>query len=831
MENARMTTKELIDNLVQEYFRRKEDGEKHHQITEFYSLFYVNKHLSTLEKEKFCAEAILEILQYFKRKRKSFLESNVELTKNGLYELIKEEFPYQQLFQYCAAPVAKKISEDLVISFLDFYDANHMIKIYDERSQEYSDTDISSHLLYHNYVVDFVIHFLKYHPLTAELRSKLEQLKNTAVVQKWERHVLRIEAVINGEENFSDSKEEAEKSKVLSASEMATGKKWKALSENELAFIDSKKDFYALIEELSKIEYANKHDVEAKAKDVLDGISPQEYEVFILDLYNETKSLGTKRSSWFIGEKVIAFRIFVWLMHYLDTPNQYSILSRLAEKCFAKIPRVGPTSRKLGDVVLRILEESETIEGLGVLLNLKARTKYPVFRDALDSSIRNAINYSKLNPNEVEDFFINDYSLESGVVQFDFGDFNSKIEIENFSKVNLKWYKQDGKAQKSVPAQVKSAYASELKLWKAKQKDIKKDLQSQKQRFEEFWRKKKQWTFSNWQRYILDHELIKFLAQNLIWQFDIDDSTTLAIWRNGDLVASNGDKIENLSSSTVRLWHPCQSTIDEVQSWRAYILDQEIKQPFKQAFREIYLVTDAEISTSTYSNRFLNHIVRHHKFSALARQRTWTYGNVYAMHHPYIDYHEYDIRATFDLDNSHDLASTGRLHFRDTKKNEAIAMEEVPTILFSETMRDADLYVGVCSIGIEAEWRDTQHRMYWNNYSTADLSETAKTRRSVLSNLLPKLKINEQCELTDKYLKVTGKIRTYKIHLGSGNILMEPNDQNLCIVPDSKKKGKADGIFLPFDDDAIFSILLSKAFLLADDDKIEDQVILNQINQ
>lgn len=41
----------------------------------------------------------------------------------------------------------------------------------------------------------------------------------------------------------------------------------------------------------------------------------------------------------------------------------------------------------------------------------------------------------------------------------------------------------------------------------------------------------------------------------------------------------------------------------------------------------------------------------------------------------------------------------------------------------------------------------------------------------------------------------------------------------------------ANKLFLPFDDDVIFSIILSKAFLLAADDKIKDQVILNQINR
>ena len=39
-----------------------------------------------------------------------------------------------------------------------------------------------------------------------------------------------------------------------------------------------------------------------------------------------------------------------------------------------------------------------------------------------------------------------------------------------------------------------------------------------------------------------------------------------------------------------------------------------------------------------------------------------------------------------------------------------------------------------------------------------------------------------------KFLRVEGKLRAYRIHLGSGNILMEPSDRYLCIVP--KPAGK-----------------------------------------
>ena len=58
---------------------------------------------------------------------------------------------------------------------------------------------------------------------------------------------------------------------------------------------------------------------------------------------------------------------------------------------------------------------------------------------------------------------------------------------------------------------------------------------------------------------------------------------------------------------------------------------------------------------------------------------------------------------------------------------------------------------------------------------------------------------------------------------------MEPNDQYLCIVPKSAAVKGADKVFLPFEGDRTMSIILSKAFLLADDKKIKDATIVSQI--
>jgi hypothetical protein len=101
-------------------------------------------------------------------------------------------------------------------------------------------------------------------------------------------------------------------------------------------------------------------------------------------------------------------------------------------------------------------------------------------------------------------------------------------------------------------------------------------------------------------------------------------------------------------------------------------------------------------------------------------------------------------------------------------------------------------------------------------------------RRDALERIVPRTKIADRCAIEGRYLVVRGDLRTYKIHLGSANILMEPDDSYLCIVPAARK---GDGnVFLPFED-ARLALILSKAFLLAADAKITDETILLQIKR
>ncbi len=122
---------------------------------------------------------------------------------------------------------------------------------------------------------------------------------------------------------------------------------------------------------------------------------------------------------------------------------------------------------------------------------------------------------------------------------------------------------------------------------------------------------------------------------------------------------------------------------------------------------------------------------------------------------------------------------------------------------------------------------DDRFGEYWTQAAFGALSETGKMRHAVLKDMLPGLAIAFRCRLEERYLVVEGKVRTYRIHLGSANIQMEPNSRYLCIVPD--RQGGRGRVRLPFEGDETLSIILSKALMLADDDKIKDASIQSQI--
>ncbi|MEM9260260.1 MAG: DUF4132 domain-containing protein, partial [Bacteroidota bacterium] len=454
---------------------------------------------------------------------------------------------------------------------------------------------------------------------------------------------------------------------------------------------------------------------------------------------------------------------------------------------------------------------------------------------------------------EIEDLAVTDHRLKNGQYEQQIGEFTAILDLVKPGKCRWHWQRAE-KGQKSIPKAVKEGFPEELKALKRYKKELETDSMNLRNRLDWCLRLDRVMEVTYFQERWLGNGLLRYFSERLIWSVKTAEARgTVAVIHQADgWVTASGDKIDLADFTTLKLWHPAQASAQEVEAWRAYLLEHKIQQPFKQAFREVYVLTAAEENTRTYSNRMAAHILKQHQFANLARGRGWSYQLIGAWDHGlqsqacYQELTELNLRVEFiilEMDTDSDwmnqsgiwnYISTDQVRFLDNRHGAVLDLAEIPLLTFSECMRDVDLFVGVASIGNDDQWVDSGGevmRNYWHSYSTSDLSALGKNRRLILQQLVPRLKIRDVATVNDKFLVVKGQLRTYKIHIGSGNILMSPNDQYLCIVPGSydQKKGATDRYYLPFEGDRTLSIILSKAFLLAADHEIKDPTITRQI--
>ncbi|WP_460352633.1 DUF4132 domain-containing protein [Actinoallomurus acanthiterrae] len=495
--------------------------------------------------------------------------------------------------------------------------------------------------------------------------------------------------------------------------------------------------------------------------------------------------------------------------------------------------------------VARSAQEFPTPEAAAALRAVRGIVRHAGVPKQLDRSLKR-IDAALADRTEVA-FRLPDLGFgPDGVYRGAVGEYEARITVGE--DATLTWHRRDGNDLRGVPAAVRRDHPERLKELRELVKRTRAHLTTLTRALEGALLAESGQAYGRWRAEQAEHPLGRPLTERLIWEVEVAPGE----WRAG-LPVEGGRRFVDAAGepwaavgedAVIRLWHPVRATPGEIRAWRDQLTERHLRQPFKQAFREIYLLTPAEEETRIYSNRFAAHILRYRRLYALFKARGWQAG----MLGPWDGGYEGEATRVLpgrrwrgrlfveyvDPAWQDELASTDQVRFErrtDDGWREA-ALEDVPPTVFSEVMRDVDLFVGVTSIAADPEWTDRgedRYRDYWHRAGFGDLSASAEVRRDALARLLPRTRIADRVELSGRFLRVRGSRRTYKIHLGSANILMEPDDAYLCIVP-SSRGAAGDGLFIPFEDERL-SLILSKAFLLADDTGITDPDILRQIER
>ncbi|WP_336011920.1 DUF4132 domain-containing protein [Fusobacterium polymorphum] len=254
----------------------------------------------------------------------------------------------------------------------------------------------------------------------------------------------------------------------------------------------------------------------------------------------------------------------------------------------------------------------------------------------------------------------------------------------------------------------------------------------------------------------------------------------------------------------------------ESGEWAIYqkdIFDRELKQPFKQVFRELYVKTVDEKGRDK-SLRYAGHQVQPAKTVALLKTRRWIIDGQEGLEKVY--YKENIIAKIFALADWFSPAdieapTLEEVQFFDRKTFKPILIDDVPDLIFTEVMRDIDLVVSVAHIGdVDPE----------ASHSTIEM-------RKAIVEFNCKLFKLKNVTFTENHALIKGERAEYSIHLGSGLVHQKAGSAINVLPVHSQHRGR---VFLPFiDDDPKTAEIMAKVLLFAQDDKIKDVFILEQI--
>ncbi|XTB53235.1 DUF4132 domain-containing protein [Fusobacterium nucleatum] len=311
---------------------------------------------------------------------------------------------------------------------------------------------------------------------------------------------------------------------------------------------------------------------------------------------------------------------------------------------------------------------------------------------------------------------------------------------------------------------------------------------------------------------IMEHPVVKAMLSKLVL-FNPENQDS-GFWQDGKLLSAEGTLTPLKADDKLLIAHP--SHLFYAVQWdlyQKYLFDKELKQPFKQVFRELYVPTKDELETSNRSERYQGHQVQPQKTVALLRSRGWTVNYEEGLQRVY---HKEGFRATIyaaaDWYTPSDVEAPTLEYvvFYSLKDGKEVPMKEINPVIFSEVMRDVDLVVSVAHVGgVDPE-----------------ASHSTMQMRAALARESARLFKLTNVEVKERHILIKGKLGDYSIHLGSG-MVSQGGLQLSILAVQSQHRGR---VFLPFvDDDPKSAEIISKMRLFAEDDKIKDPTILSQI--
>lgn len=468
-------------------------------------------------------------------------------------------------------------------------------------------------------------------------------------------------------------------------------------------------------------------------------------------------------------------------------------------------------------------------QGIIKLVGLKQRAKNNLAIKRIDKFIAEVAKKRKLTPEQLVEESIPHYELdENGYIAKDYLDGTLYLALNSAKPPKIEYKDSAGKAQKSVPKSTEENDTEILKEFKALTKDLTLELVVVKNRIEEFYKKAYEIEFDRWKKFYFTSPLVSNVINGLLWIFTQTNCSFTGLSLNGEVIDAGGKKLDfNGEATKVKLWHPAVASAEEILAWKKLLDDKKLVQPFKQVYRETYRISDISTEEDNLNERFCGHILNKDKLAAIGKGRGWFVNDLSNGSGEYVitaKFPNVGINASLaleEVDLNERSKIYGSLHAVTQNIAFSLAAEEINAhridpVIYSETLRDIDLFISLTSIGNDVSWFESQLmqvKQYLAKYTTVDLSGVAKVRAEIIKRIILSLK-KDNISIRDNFVFVKGGDRSFRIHLISGHVF-SVEENTFYEIKSPLKKLAGSKTFVPVEADGIIEAIVSKAVFLS----------------
>ena len=283
------------------------------------------------------------------------------------------------------------------------------------------------------------------------------------------------------------------------------------------------------------------------------------------------------------------------------------------------------------------------------------------------------------------------------------------------------------------------------------------------------------WKTATWRALQMDADG-EIVARALVWR---SDKGTAFMLEGEGAIDAQGGEVALPDESEVTLWHPLHGSEAERVAWQARISKRRLRQPVRQAYREIYL------PPQDGSVPFAGHALSVRTLLGLARREGWRLDTDEGLSRQFGAW-----RVSLRLDGRVYPGADGgctsdglAVDQRVGSHWQAIDASQMSPVAYSEACRAIDLLVSASAFALADDDQDERRGQRLAYLATLETGPMAGMRRAVLQQVFAKQIAEGRMAIAPRHLMV-GR---HAIHLATGRITLDGAEVMVELVAKGSK--------------------------------------------